>query len=111
MAHGRSIGILGRTSHYTQTLRYSSYYIAHRVEPLFPFDLAEATYMVPTQDAMSTANLIALRTRQLQKRSEDLELIKQRVIQAGFDSIQHYESKFANTIKTYDFKPGNLVLI
>jgi hypothetical protein len=94
-----------------RNLGYSSYYIAHGIEPLFPFDLAEATYMVPAQDAMSTSDLIALRARQLQKRPEDLEQVKQRVIKARFDSIRNYEAKFANTIKTYDFKPGNLVLI
>ncbi|TFK16339.1 hypothetical protein FA15DRAFT_552810, partial [Coprinopsis marcescibilis] len=26
---------------------YSPYYIAHGVEPLFPFDLAEATWIAP----------------------------------------------------------------
>jgi hypothetical protein len=33
---------------------------AHGVEPLLPFDLAEATYMVPPQSAMTTAELIVL---------------------------------------------------
>jgi hypothetical protein len=44
-----------------KALRHSAYYIVHRVEPLFPFDLAKATYMVPLQSAMSTTELIALR--------------------------------------------------
>jgi hypothetical protein len=49
-------------------LGHSTYYIAHGVKPFLPFDLAEATYMVPLQSAMSTTELIALQARQLQKR-------------------------------------------
>jgi hypothetical protein len=44
-----------------KALRHSTYYIAHGVKPLLPFDLAKATYMVPPQLAMSTTELIALR--------------------------------------------------
>jgi hypothetical protein len=43
-----------------KALGHSVYYIAHGVEPLLPFDLAEATYMVPLQSAMSTTRLIVL---------------------------------------------------
>jgi hypothetical protein len=43
-----------------KALRHSVYYIAHGVEPLLPFDLTEATYMVPPQSAMSTIELIVL---------------------------------------------------
>jgi hypothetical protein len=43
-----------------KALGHSAYYIAHGVEPLLPFDLAEATYMVPLQSAMSTTELIEL---------------------------------------------------
>jgi hypothetical protein len=43
-----------------KALGHSAYYIAHGVEPLLLFDLAEATYMVLPQSAMSTTELIAL---------------------------------------------------
>jgi hypothetical protein len=43
-----------------KALRHSVYYIAHGVKPLLPFDLAEATYMVPPQSAMTTTELVAL---------------------------------------------------
>jgi hypothetical protein len=46
-----------------KALGHSVYYIVHVVEPLLPFDLTEATYMVPPQSAMSTTELIALRAR------------------------------------------------
>jgi hypothetical protein len=55
-----------------KALGHSAYYIAHGVEPLLPFDLAEATYMVPPQSAMSTTELIALRACQLQSDQKTL---------------------------------------
>jgi hypothetical protein len=50
-----------------KALGHSAYYIAHRIEPLLPFDLSEATYMILPQSAMSTTELIALQAHQLQK--------------------------------------------
>jgi hypothetical protein len=44
-----------------KALRHSAYYIVHGVEPLLPFDLTEATYMVPLESAMMTTELVALR--------------------------------------------------
>jgi hypothetical protein len=87
------------------------YYIAHGVEPLLPFDLAEATYMVPLQSAMSTTKLIALQARQLQKRPEDLDTIRDHVIKARFTSICQFKKEYANMIRTYQFAPGDLVLV
>jgi hypothetical protein len=43
-----------------KALRHSTYYIAHGVEPLLPFDLSEATYMVLPQSAMTTTELVVL---------------------------------------------------
>jgi hypothetical protein len=43
-----------------KALGHSTYYIAHGVKPLLPFDLAEATYMVPLQSTMTTTELVAL---------------------------------------------------
>jgi hypothetical protein len=93
-----------------KALGHSAYYIAHGVEPLLPFDLAEATYMVPPQSAMFTIELIALRARQLQKRPEDLDTIRDCIIKAHFTSIHQFKKKYANTICTYQFAPSNLVL-
>jgi hypothetical protein len=43
-----------------KSTRASPYLIAHGVEPLFPFDLAEATYLIPPLDApMTTEELLA----------------------------------------------------
>jgi hypothetical protein len=94
-----------------KALGHSAYYIAHGIELLLPFDLAEATYMVPLQSAMSTTELIVLQARQLQKRPEDLDAIWDRVIKACFMSIWQFEKKYANMIRAYQFNPGDLVLV
>ena len=92
--------------------KHSPYWLAHGVEPSFPFDLAEATYLVPPLDApMSTEDLLAIRARQLQKRAEDLEEIKERVLKARWESVRQFVKLHQHRIRDYDFKPGSLVLV
>ncbi|KZV84046.1 hypothetical protein EXIGLDRAFT_563684, partial [Exidia glandulosa HHB12029] len=63
-----------------RSIGLSPYYVAHGVEPIMPFDLAEATYLVDFPfRRLSTAELIALRARQLEKREEDLETVRKKV--------------------------------
>jgi hypothetical protein len=50
-----------------KALGHSTYYIAHGVEPLLLFDLAEAMYIVLLQSAMTTTELVVLQAHQLQK--------------------------------------------
>ena len=91
----------------------SPYFMVHGVEPLLPFDLVEATFLVPPPDTepLSPAGLIAWRARQLQKHQEDLELIRERIFKARFESVKHFEATFKNRIKDFDFRPGSLVLV
>ncbi len=50
---------------------YSPYYMAHGVEPLLPFDLAEATYLAPVLNGrVTTETLIAERAKMLMKRPQ-----------------------------------------
>jgi hypothetical protein len=67
--------------------------------------------MVPPQSAMSTTELIALRAHQVQKQPEDLDTIRDWVIKARFTSICQFKKKYANTIRAYQFAPGDLVLV
>ena len=86
--------------------------MAHGVKPVLPFDVAEATYLAPTLDApVTTEDLLSIRARQLEKRQEDLEAIKERVLKARYDSIAQFERRFANLIIDYDFEPGALMLV
>jgi hypothetical protein len=87
--------------------------MVHGVEPIFPFDLAEATFLAPLPErgAFNTTDLVAWRACQLQKRLEDLNTIKDKVVRAHYKSIRDFEQRFRMTIKNYDFAPGTLVLV
>lgn len=91
---------------------YSPYYIAHGVEPIFPFDLEEATYLGQDLDhLMSTEELIEKRARMVLKRPEDLERVKAMVLEGRTRSVEQYIKKFQNSIHDFDFQPGSLVLV
>jgi hypothetical protein len=91
---------------------YSPYYLAHGLEPLLPFDLAEATYLAPAfTKPLPTSDLIALRAIQLQKRPQDLAKVKELVLKARYDSIRTFNEKYSNKIRDFDFSPGTLVLV
>ena len=91
---------------------YSPYYIAHGVEPLFPFDLAEATYLAPgLQSLVSTEELIAQRAIMLQKRPQDLLRVRERLVKARWDSVIQLEKSLKGRIQDFDFKPGQLVIV
>jgi len=91
---------------------FSPYYMAHGVEPVMPFDIAEATYLVePMQPEMTTEELIAIRARQLLKRQEDLDAMAERMRIARLRNAKEFEEKFSNTIRGYNFQPGSLVLV
>ncbi|KIJ06529.1 hypothetical protein PAXINDRAFT_91864 [Paxillus involutus ATCC 200175] len=87
--------------------------MAHGVKPLFPFDLAQATFLVPPpeSDSLDTTALITFRARQLQKRREDIDAIREKVLKSRFQSIKQFEQTFKNHIKDYNFAPGSLVLV
>ena len=91
---------------------YSPFYMGHGVEPILPFDIMEATYLVPTWDApLTVEELLAIQAHQLEKCSEDLAAIKGHVLQARHKSIEQFKKSHANLIIDYDFKPGALVLV
>jgi hypothetical protein len=91
----------------------SLYFMMHGVEPIFPFDLAEAMFLMPLKrrGALTTAELIAWCVCQLQKRAEDLEAIRERVVAARFTSICEFKRCFRVNIKSHDFQPGTYVLV
>ena len=91
---------------------YSPYYLVHGVEPLFPFDIVEATYMVKvTGEKLSTEELIAMRALQLMKRPEDLLALRTKVFEARVASVRQWEKDNLKKIIDYDFVPGTLVLL
>ena len=91
---------------------HSPFYMAHGVEPVLPFDITLATFLVPNlTDKVSTADLIATRTRQLQRREDDLAAIRANVLKCRFESVRQFERQFEKTIRDHNFGPGAFVLV
>src|SRR5882672_6719181 len=95
-----------------RSIGYSPFFMAHGVEAVFPFDIAEATYLLPPPDVpSSTEDLIAHRAQQLQKCPEDLRDMSARVLKARKQSAAEFVKRFSSTIQDYDFQEGSLVLM
>jgi len=93
--------------------RLLPYFMVHSIEPLFPFNLAEATFLVPTPktDPTFRSDLISWRAWQLQKHVKDIDNIWERVLLSWFASIKQFKVQFKNQIQDHDFQPGSLVLV
>lgn len=90
----------------------SPYFAVTGTHPLLPFDITEATYLRPPPDSiLSTTDLIARRAIALQKRREDLSLIHSKVFETRKEAAIRFEREHAATIKDYNFKLGDLVLL
>ena len=86
--------------------------MVHGVEPILPFDLIQATFLVPNlTQPLSMEDLIAIRTHQLQKRPDDLASIHNRILASRHSSVRQFEKQYANTICDLNFTPGSLVLV
>src|SRR6266481_2498667 len=91
---------------------YSLFFMAHGVEAVLPFDIAEATYLLPPLNVPSdTESLIAHCAQQLLKCLEDLRDMADRVFWARKLSAAQFVSRFWSTIHDYDFPVGSLVLV
>ncbi|KIJ31623.1 hypothetical protein M422DRAFT_185637, partial [Sphaerobolus stellatus SS14] len=86
----------------------SPFYMVHGVEPILPFDVVEASFLVPKIDKpLTREELIAIRACHLEKQPNDLVLIKE----PRYPSIAQFKKEHANLIVDYDFQPGSLVLV
>lgn len=89
----------------------SPYFLAHGFHPILPIDFIEATYLLPPPDStLTTTDLMARRSKELQKRVEDLEVMRLRVYGKRLEWARKLEEEHAASIKVYDFVPGSLVL-
>ena len=90
----------------------SPYFAVTGTHPLLPFDIAEASYLLPPPDSvLSTTDLIARRAIALQKRTEDLSRLHSKVLHARLNAVIRFEKEHAATIKDYNFQLGDLVLM
>jgi hypothetical protein len=91
---------------------YSPFFMAHGIEPLLPFDITLATFLIPNlTKPLSTSELIAIRARQLQAREQDLDIIRDNIVKSRLTSARDFERRYARTIKDPSFNPGDLVLV
>lgn len=90
----------------------SPYFAVTGTHPLLPFDITEASYLLPPPaSVLSTTDLIARRAMALQKRGEDLARIHSKVFQARRNAAIRFEKEHAATLKDYNFSLGDLVLL
>ena len=95
-----------------KAMGHSPFCNAHSTKPLLPFDIMEATFMLPPVTAkLSTSDLLGLWACQLAKREEDLAKIQDNVVRACFASIAQFEKQFKSTIHNYNFQTGDSVLV
>jgi len=78
---------------------HSPFFMAHGIEPILPFNIIEATFLVPNiTPPLSYEDLISLRARQLEKRDEDLAAIHCHIHSSHFASAQKFAVQYSNTI-------------
>jgi hypothetical protein len=86
--------------------------MAHSVEPILPFDIALAMFLIPDlTHPLTTSELLSIHTRQLQARDQDLDTIRDNIVKSCLMSARDFECRYAHTIKDPSFNPGDLVLV
>jgi hypothetical protein len=90
----------------------SPYFATTGTHPLLPFDIAEANYLLPLPDSvLSSTDLISRRAIALQKSCTHLAQLHDKVYNAHLVASRRFKKEHASTIRDYDFKLGDLVLI
>jgi hypothetical protein len=90
----------------------SPYFATTGTHPLLPFDIAEANYLLPPPEkVLSTTDLITRRAIALQKRRPQLAELHDKVYDARRKAAFIFERDHAHTLRNFDFKLGDLVLI
>ena len=86
--------------------------MAHGIEPILPFDITLATFLVlDLTKPLSTDELIAICACQLEKHQDDLTTIHDRILKSQYASVRQFKWQYKNTIQHPAFKPGDLVLV
>ena len=90
----------------------SPYFATTGTHPLLPFDIAEANYLLPPPaSTLTTTELITKRAIALQKRRSQLAQLHSKVYNARLKAAVRFEKEHSHTIRDYDFKLGDLVLV
>jgi hypothetical protein len=90
----------------------SPYFAVTGTHPILPLDIAEAMYLIPPPDSpLSTTDLIVSRALALQKRKAHLSTLHSKVMAARVQAAVQFEREHSATIRDFDFKCGDLVLV
>ncbi|CAA7266139.1 unnamed protein product [Cyclocybe aegerita] len=91
---------------------FSPYYAVHGVEPLLPFDITHAMFLLPPMKSFITeVELLAMCGRQLERRDDDITAMQKCVLKARFASAAKFKKRHENVLIDYDFQPGEFVLV
>ena len=90
----------------------SPYFLVTGAEPLLPFDIIEATWLVnPPNRVLTRGELLGYRAQALSKHNAFVDQVRARVSQKKLEELKRFEREHQHTIKDYHFEPGQLVQI
>ena len=90
----------------------SPYFSVTGTQPLLPFDILEANYLLPPPDTtLSSTELIARRAIALQKCQTQLAKLHDKVLAAQLKAATHFKQDHEQTIRDFNFNLGDLVLV
>ena len=90
----------------------SPFFMVTGAHPILPLDVQEATWLVDLPGrVLSTAEMIGYRARALAKHRQHVIEMRQRIDEGKRKWLAKYEQEHRATIKSLDFKPGDLVLV
>ena len=91
---------------------HSPFYMVHSVEPILPFDIIQATFLISNlTQLLLTEELLTVYTCQLQKCPANLATIHDHIFASRHASIHQFKKQYTNTIRDFDFTPGTLILV
>jgi hypothetical protein len=73
---------------------HSPFDMTHSTEPMLPFDIPLATFLIPNRaDELPTADLIANRAWQLQRREDNLAATHSNILKGCFEPVRQFERR------------------
>ena len=88
------------------------FFLVTGAEPILPLDIQEATWLTGAPTGFtSTEELLVARAKALAKHRDFVESVRERIHDSKRARVAKYEEEHKATIKDYDFKPGDLVLM
>ena len=96
----------------SQSTGFSPFYLLYGVHPVLPFDLTEVTCLAGTfHSGMSTADLLAARIRQLQKKPSDVQAAARMLYKTRLHSKEVFERRYERRMRRQMYSPGDLVIV